>query len=99
MAEPPTLRSGTVIDIGGAKIASAIKTMLEARLLYPRDSARRLLPTALLYNDTGMEHWARVTRLPNYYATNVEIKLLEQHGKTIAQHVTPGSILLDLGSG
>lgn len=97
--EPSISTSGTILDIGGGKISNALKTMLKARLLHPGDSARPLLPTTLLYNDIGMEFWERITRLPNYHQTTNEIQLLEQHGRNIAQNVTPGSIFLDIGSG
>jgi uncharacterized SAM-dependent methyltransferase len=91
--------AGDVIDIGGSHLSDTFREMLERKLLKEDRPGQRLLPSALLSDDKGLDIWRQLTRLPDYYQTRDEIHLLEQHGSDIAQHMAPGSIVLDLGSG
>ncbi|KAK5453479.1 hypothetical protein LTS15_006664 [Exophiala xenobiotica] len=90
---------GSVTDISGTSLSDEFLLMLQKRLLQPDVSGRRFLPTAMLYNDSGMEIWQRITHLPTYYQTTDEIILLEHHGKDLAGYVQAGSVILDIGSG
>ncbi|GAB7331428.1 hypothetical protein MBLNU13_g02847t1 [Cladosporium sp. NU13] len=38
-------------------------------------------------------------KVPSYYLTNAEIDILVAHSRTIADHIEPGKLLLELGSG
>jgi hypothetical protein len=91
--------AGDVIDIGGSHLPDTLREMLERKLLKEDKPGQRLLPSALLSDDKGLRIWRQLTRLPDYYQTRNEIHLLEQYGSDIAQHMAPGSVVLDLGSG
>lgn len=95
----PFASPGAIIDIGGSKVSSATKAMLIARILHPKDSARPRMPNISLFDDIGLEIWESITHLPDDYQTSDEIGLLEKYGGNIAEHVTSGSIILNIGSG
>ena|ERR1700733_9010178 len=90
---------GDVIDIGGSHLPDTLRAMLERKLLKEDKPGQHLLPSALLSDDKGLRYWRQLTRLPDYYQTGHEIHLLEEYGPDIAQHMAPGSVVLDLGSG
>jgi hypothetical protein len=91
--------TGDVIDIGGSHLSDTFREMLGRKLLKEDRPGQRLLPSALFSDDKGLRIWRELTRLPDYYQTRNEIHLLEQYGSDIAQHMAPGSVVLDLGSG
>jgi hypothetical protein len=91
--------AGDVIDIGGSHLPDTFREMLGRKLLKEDRPGQRLLPSALLSDDKGLRIWGQLTRLPDYYQTRDEIHSLEQHGSDMAQHMAPGSVVLDLGSG
>jgi hypothetical protein len=91
--------AGDVIDIGGSHLPDTLREMLERKLLKEDKPGQRLLPSALLSDDKGLRYWRELTHLLDYYQTRDEIHLLEQYGPEIAQHMAPGSVVLDLGSG
>ena len=90
---------GTVFDIGGSNVGSYHLSLLNEMLLKRHDRQQRVLPSALLYDDIGLQIWSRITRLPDYYQTRDEIDLLDHHSAEIATYVLEGCTLLDLGSG
>ena len=91
--------AGDVIDIGGSHLPDTLRIMLERKLLKQDKPGQHLLPSALLSDDKGLRYWRQLTHLPDYYQTRNEIHLLEQYGSDIAQHMAPGSVVIDLGSG
>lgn len=98
---------GTVFDIGGSKLSHTLGPLLEEKLfaltgrqLIKADgSTQRLLPSALLSDDTGLNLWRQVNRLPDYYQTRDEIELLAKFGAQIAKLVPENATLIDLGAG
>lgn len=90
---------GTVFDIGGSNLGYYYKSLLNSMLVKRHEGQQRVLPSALLYHDVGLQIWSKITRLPDYYQTRDEIELLEHHSAAIAEHITEGSALFDLGSG
>ncbi len=90
---------GTVFDIGGSNIDSYHKCLLDKMFLKGKGSKQRVLPSALLYDDVGLQTWRQITRLPDYYQTRDEIDLLEHHATEIAEQIPTGCTILDLGSG
>ncbi|OJD33790.1 uncharacterized protein BKCO1_27000115 [Diplodia corticola] len=93
------LAAGTVLDVGGHSVQESFRTMLRERLGSKKPGERKLFPSALLSDDAGLAMWRDVTRLPGYYATAEEIRLLEDCGGRIAEAVEPGSVIIDLGCG
>lgn len=69
------------------------------RGLRPADGGEKRLPTLLLYDEAGLKLFEDITYLDEYYLTNTEIRLLEREANAIAQHIAPGSIIVELGSG
>lgn len=57
------------------------------------------LPTLLLYDEAGLKLFEEITYLNEYYLTNEEIGLLQQHANAIAEAIPSGAILCELGSG
>lgn len=60
---------------------------------------QKSLPTLLLYDEKGLKLFEEITYLKEYYLTNAEIDVLKRHAHEIAQHVMPGSMIIELGSG
>ncbi|BFZ56604.1 hypothetical protein PYCC9005_003651 [Savitreella phatthalungensis] len=56
------------------------------------------LPTALLYDERGLQLFERITFNPDYYLTGCEIDILERFADDIA-HQIQGSTVIELGSG
>lgn len=61
-------------------------------------SVPRTLPPKWLYDDRGSELFDQITRLPEYYPTEAERRLLAEHAAEIAS-VTGASTVVELGSG
>ena len=93
------LPSGTILDIGGSRIARSLRRLLENRLLHGDKGEQSLLPSALLSDDRGHAIWKQINRLPHYYQTCDEIDLLKKYGEEIAGHIAPGTAIIDLGAG
>ena len=61
-------------------------------------SAPRTLPPKWLYDDRGSDLFDQITRLPEYYPTEAERGLLDDHAADIAR-TTGASTVVELGSG
>lgn len=85
------------LDIGGFKLGESLLLMLKDRMLSPGKQC--VLPSPLLSDDKGLDIWHKINRLPAYYQTNEEVRLLELHGSAIANEVPHGCALIDLGYG
>lgn len=97
--EPTTAAHGSIIDIGGGHLKDTLKSMLKKRLIGVDVNTTPVLPTALLSDDVGLEYWKTIVRLPSWYQTRDEIATFEKYGSEIADHITDGMILIDLGCG
>ena len=63
-------------------------------------SARpRTIPPRWFYDTRGSELFELITRLPEYYPTRTERRLLEQHGREIARLTGSGRVVVEFGSG
>lgn len=58
----------------------------------------RTLPPRWLYDDRGSELFTRITELPEYYPTDAERAIFDQHATLIAE-VTEATTVVELGSG
>ncbi|KAJ9644742.1 hypothetical protein H2199_003705 [Coniosporium tulheliwenetii] len=67
--------------------------------LRPGDAAEKTLPTLLLYDETGLRLFEKITYLDEYYLTNAEIEVLQTYADRIAARIQPGSLIVELGSG
>ncbi|WP_395664577.1 L-histidine N(alpha)-methyltransferase [Methylocella sp.] len=60
---------------------------------------RKWLPSRLFYDARGSALFEEITRLPEYYLTRVETRILEDAAPEIAQATPPGALLVEYGSG
>ncbi|KAJ2907281.1 hypothetical protein GGI21_003931, partial [Coemansia aciculifera] len=59
----------------------------------------RTLPTLLLYDNTGLDLFDRITYLPEYYLTDCEIDVLRTHINAIVAQIPDDSDVIELGCG
>lgn len=67
--------------------------------LQKEEGVEKRLPTLLLYDEAGLKLFEKITYLDEYYLTNAEISVLEQHADQIAERIADDSIVVELGSG
>ncbi len=61
--------------------------------------APKSLPPKLFYDAAGSELFERISRLPEYYLTRTELRILERRATAIAQRTAAGASIIELGSG
>jgi dimethylhistidine N-methyltransferase len=59
---------------------------------------KRLSPK-YFYDATGSELFEAITRLPEYYPTRTELRILRDHGNEIAAIIPKGAALVEFGAG
>ena len=59
----------------------------------------KTLPTLLLYDESGLKIFEKITYLKEYYLTNDEIEVLSSHATEIAARISQDAMLVELGSG
>ncbi|KAL9597119.1 MAG: hypothetical protein Q9219_005341 [cf. Caloplaca sp. 3 TL-2023] len=67
--------------------------------LRPAAGAEKTLPTLLLYDEQGLKLFEDISYLEEYYPTNAEIEVLQDHVEEIAASVPQGCVILELGAG
>jgi L-histidine Nalpha-methyltransferase len=82
-----------------ATVADTTPTAFGHEVLQGLGQARKTLPCAWLYDHRGSELFEDITRLPEYYPTRAEIRLLTQCAPHIAERAGPGVTLVEFGSG
>ncbi|KAI9883040.1 MAG: hypothetical protein M1823_005190 [Watsoniomyces obsoletus] len=87
-----------VIDIRRGKIEQSLSEQIFEKL-QPAPGMEKQMPTMLLYNETGLKLFEKITYLDEYYLTNNELEVLRTYADAIAQRIHPGTIMLELGSG
>lgn len=86
-----------ITDIRQAAVEGSLKDEIE-KLFHPQEGPRKL-PTMLLYDETGLQLFEKITYLDEYYLTRDEIQVLERSAAAIAKTISSGSLVLELGSG
>ena len=61
--------------------------------------SRKTLPCKWLYDEKGAQLFEAITRLPEYYPTRTEIRILDEAGPAIARAVGPGASVVEFGPG
>jgi L-histidine N-alpha-methyltransferase len=61
--------------------------------------SRKTLPSKLFYDAVGSELFEEITRLPEYYLSRTELKILQERGDEIAQAAGPNVAVVELGAG
>ncbi|KAL9022796.1 MAG: hypothetical protein Q9185_000059 [Variospora sp. 1 TL-2023] len=67
--------------------------------LHPVAGGEKKLPTLLLYDERGLKLFEEITYLDEYYLTNTEIEVLQNHASRIVRMVPDDCMILELGSG
>ncbi len=57
------------------------------------------LPSKLFYDEKGSKLFDEITRLPEYYPTRTEMKIMEDNISEIGNLLGEGTVLVELGSG
>lgn len=60
---------------------------------------QRAIPARWLYDRYGSELFEKITHLPEYYPTRIEVGLLERHRNEIGRLVGRGRVIVEFGSG
>ncbi|KAI8093632.1 uncharacterized protein BX664DRAFT_295507 [Halteromyces radiatus] len=60
---------------------------------------QKSIPTFVLYDTLGLQLFDQITHLDEYYLTNAERAILQQHADQLADRVKNGSIIIELGAG
>ncbi|RTL50912.1 MAG: L-histidine N(alpha)-methyltransferase [Bradyrhizobiaceae bacterium] len=77
----------------------------DPRFVFARDVITGLtqqpkqLPPKYFYDETGSHLFEEITRLPEYYPTRTELKILRDRGADIASIIPPGAALVEFGAG
>jgi dimethylhistidine N-methyltransferase len=62
-------------------------------------AAVKTLPAKYFYDRTGSDLFEQICRLPEYYPTRTEKKILRQHAREIAAIVGPDVVVVEFGAG
>ncbi|PYH76889.1 hypothetical protein BO82DRAFT_387004 [Aspergillus uvarum CBS 121591] len=92
------LATSNIIDIRTDKSETQLRQSLQDSV-HAACHGQAAMPDLLLWDEQGLRFFEEVTFSPAYYLTNEEIGLLEKHKYQIAEHIPPGSMLVELGSG
>ncbi len=60
---------------------------------------RKTLPCKWLYDAEGCQLFEAITRLPEYYPTRTEVRILTEEAASIAEAVGPGRAVVEFGPG
>jgi len=88
-----------ILDIRAGGVPTDLAPAIRQGLAKPDARGLRYMPSLLLWDEQGLKAFEEVTYSPQYYLTNAEINVLENHSRAIADRIKPGSIVLELGSG
>ena len=62
-------------------------------------STPKTLPCKWLYDEEGARLFEAITRLPEYYPTRAEMRILRDHAREMADGVAAGAAVIEFGSG
>jgi dimethylhistidine N-methyltransferase len=70
-----------------------------ADVLAGLNATPKRIPSKYFYDAEGSRLFEQITRLPEYYPTRCEMKILREHGKEIARLIPENAALIEFGSG
>ncbi|HYZ34030.1 MAG TPA: L-histidine N(alpha)-methyltransferase [Crenalkalicoccus sp.] len=79
--------------------AAAQRAALIADALAGLSAPRKSLPCKWLYDAEGARLFEAITRLPEYYPTRTEMRILAESGPAIAEAVGPAAAVVEFGPG
>ena len=77
----------------------AQRAALIADALAGLSAPRKTLPCKWLYDSRGALLFEAITRVPEYYSTRTEVRILEEFAGAIAATVGPGAAVVEFGPG
>src|ERR1700730_11845101 len=57
------------------------------------------LQAKYFYDEIGSQLFERITKLPEYYPTRTELRILQDNAEAIATNIPAGAVIVELGSG
>lgn len=72
---------------------------MRAQIVSSLEKTEPVLPSMLIWNDTGPKLFENLTQDPGYYPFHEELAILTRCADEMARQVKPGSLLLELGCG
>jgi L-histidine N-alpha-methyltransferase len=72
---------------------------LRADALAGLSGTPKTLPCKWLYDAEGCRLFEAITRLPEYYPTRTEVRILAESGADIAEAIGPGAAVVEFGPG
>ena len=75
------------------------RVALVADALAGLSAPRKTLPCKWLYDAEGARLFEAITRLPEYYPTRTEVKILGEQSDAIAEAIGPGVAVVEFGPG
>ncbi len=84
-------KSEPELDAGNAEFLSEVLKGLK--------SNPKTLPCKYFYDKKGSELFEKITRLPEYYLTRTEMKIMRENIYEIAEAVGPAAAIIEYGSG
>lgn len=79
--------------VNGNQLVDMILTSLN------QPKGQKSIATFLLYDELGLQLFDEITRLEEYYLTNAERTILQEHADELASRVNDGTVIVELGSG
>ncbi|WP_043335219.1 L-histidine N(alpha)-methyltransferase [Belnapia moabensis] len=79
--------------------AAGQRAALIADALAGLSAPRKTLPCKWLYDAEGCRLFEAITRLPEYYPTRTEVRILTEQAASIAEAVGPGRAVVEFGPG
>jgi dimethylhistidine N-methyltransferase len=70
-----------------------------AEVLRGLSEQQKAIPARWFYDIAGSEFFEEITKLPEYYLSRVEAKLLETHAPKVAELAGSGRVVVEFGSG
>jgi hypothetical protein len=97
LAAPPSPPPSTHPSVEDAfNSADLVDTILDA---LDQPQSLKSIPTFVLYDNLGLQLFDQITCLDEYYLTNAERAILQEHADELADRVKNGSIIIELGAG
>ncbi|PGH15720.1 hypothetical protein AJ80_05428 [Polytolypa hystricis UAMH7299] len=97
--QPCHQTENAVIDIGGSQLSEHLQSVVDKHLKKKDNLGRHFLPDIFFSDDTGLQLWQKINRMPDYYQTNDEVELLERYAADVASRIPDNATIIDLGCG
>ena len=87
------------VEVGRRAIANEVRCDFAEALIAGLSARSKFIPCRFFYDAAGSELFERITQLPEYYPTRTETSILRAHAADMAALASPGTVLIEFGSG